>query len=264
MKTFKVLPWTNEGQGIKVLGYGESGSGKTTLFSMMPGAVFLGLDDGGRMIQNPLTGKPVQHVAGVETLDDIRDALHQVSLWPKGSSCVVDTFTVLENIIEPWMFANIRHEKGHCVDRMEDYGYGKGYTHLFEVMRTVLQDCDGLIRRGVNVGLICQSMAIKKANPGGTDYLYQGPKLSHPFSEKNSVRLYACEWADHVVLIDYQDRTVSGKPTDKVGKARGGTVRAIYVHPEPHFFAKSRTLTAPVIAFATPDDDSLWRFLFGD
>lgn len=263
-KTFKVQAWTNEGQGIKCVGYGASGSGKTTLFSMMPGAVFIGVDDGGRMLRHPKTEQPIQHVAGITSFADVRDALHQHDLWKPGASCIIDTLTALENLAEPYMFDTIKTEKGKTAENIEDYGYGKGYTHLFDTMRMILQDLDALVRRGVNVGLICQAMAVKKANPGGTDYLYDGPKLSHPSSEKNSVRLHVCEWADHVFCIDYQDKTVDAAPKDRIGKAQGNTVRCVYTHPEPHFFAKTRTLAEPVISFETPADDSLWQFLFGD
>lgn len=261
-KTFSVQPWTGEGQGEKIVLYGGSGSGKTTLASMLPGATFIGLDDGGRKIKNPLTGEPVRHVAGVETFEDVRDALHQLSLWASGSSCVVDTLTMLETWAEPWMFENILHEKGGHVASLEGYGYGKGYTHLFETMRLVLQDLDALVRQGTNVCLICQNMAVKRANPGGLDFLEDGPKLSHPSSEKNSVRLHVCEWADQVFRLGYYGMMVEGGKDARLGKASGENHRAIYTMPEPHFFAKTRTLQDPVIAFEEPSDDSLWRLLF--
>lgn len=262
-KKFTTAPWTGEGQGEKVVGYGNSGVGKTTLFAMMPDPVFVGLDDGGRKIRDPRTGQPIIHITDIQTFEDVRDALHQPDLFSDGGSCVIDTMTVLESLAEPWMFENILHEKGGKVSSLEGYGYGKGYTHLFETMRLILQDLDQLVRRGVNVGVICQNMAIKRANPSGLDYLEDGPKLSHPSSEKNSVRLHVCEWADHVLRIGYHDTVVVGAPDAKVGKASGTAQRAIYTQPtDPSYFAKTRTLTKPVIAFADPTDDSIWRYMF--
>ncbi len=263
-KTFSVAPWTGAGQGEKVVGYGGSGVGKTTLFSMMPNAIFLGLDDGGRKIRNPITGKPVNHVEGIETFEDVRDALNQASLWPSGSSCIIDTLTVLESLAEPFMFHTIKHEKGQTVTQIEGYGYGKGYTHLFDTMRLILQDLDGLVRRGVNAGLICQNMAIKRANPSGLDFLEDGPKLCHPFSEKTSIRLHVCEWADQVFRIGYLNTFVEGPVDAKVGKATGSTDRAIFTMPKPYFFAKTRTLTDAVVAFDNTADDSIWRLLFSE
>lgn len=265
VKKFSIAPWDGQGEGEKVVLYGGSGLGKTTLASMLPNPIFIGLDDGGRKIRHPKTGKPIKHVVGIHTFQDIRDTLHQANLFPSGSTVVIDTLTVLENIAEPWMFDNIKHEKGGTVTSLEGYGYGKGYTHLFETMRLIVQDLDALVRQGVNVCLICQNMAVKRANPGGLDFLEDGPKLSHPFSEKTSVRLHICEWADHVLRLGYYG-TVVHNPDEKAtsGKASGDAQRAIFVTPEPHFFAKSRTLSEPVVAFETPDDDSIWTLIFED
>lgn len=264
-KAFKVSTWTGSGEGEKVVGYGPSGVGKTSLFAMMPGAVFIGVDDGGRRIRHPQTGEPLNAIRDAVTFQDVRDAIHQAGLIPKGGSLVIDTLTVLETLAEQYMFDTIPHEKGGRVHSIEGYGYGKGYTHLHETMRLLLQDLDGLVRRGVNVGLICQSMAIRKANPGGVDYLYDGPKLSHPSTEKNSVRLLVCEWADHVVNVAYRDQgQVEAARGAKVGKAKGDTTRVVFTDPQPHFFAKSRTLQydGDAISFEAADDDSLWFYLF--
>jgi hypothetical protein len=263
VKTFSLTPWTGKGQGEKIILYGGSGTGKTTLCSMLPNAVFIGLDDGGRKIRNPKTGEPITCVDGVETFYDLRDALAQDDLWRAGTSCVIDTLTVVENLAEQWMFDTIPHQDhGTRVSNIEGYGYGKGYTHLFETIRLLLQDLDRLIRKGVHVCLVCQNMAIKRANPEGADYLYDGPKLCHPNSEKTSVRLHVCEWADHVLRIGHTGVNLIGKATDRVQKAKGTLDRAIYAAPEPHFFAKSRTLTEPVISFESPADDSVWQFVF--
>ena len=262
MKNFSTAPWDGHGEGEKIVLYGGSGIGKTTLASMLPNPIFIGLDDGGRKIRQPKTGEPVIRVEGIETFTDIRDALHQIDLFPRGSTVVIDTLTVLENLAEPWMFSNIKHEKGGTVTSLEGYGYGKGYTHLFETMRLIIQDLDTLIRRGVNVCLICQNMAIKRANPGGLDFLEDGPKLSHPYSEKTSVRLHICEWADHVLRIGYFGTVVVGAKDAKVGKVSGDAQRAVFVTPEPHFFAKSRTIRESAVSFETLDDDSIWTMIF--
>lgn len=264
VKKFSTAPWTGQGEGEKIVLYGSSGVGKTTLASMLPSPVFIGLDDGGRKIRNPKTGEPVVHVVGIHTFQDVRDTLHQINLFPKNSTVVIDTVTVLENIAEPWIFENIKHEKGGIVTSLEGYGYGKGYTHLFETMRLIIQDLDALVRRGVNVCLICQNMAVKRANPGGLDFLEDGLKLSHSFSEKTSVRLHFGEWADHVLRLGYYDTVVVGAKDATMGKVSGDSQRAVFVMPEPHFFAKSRTLHEPVVAFETPDDDSIWAMVFGE
>ena len=60
-----------------------------------------------------------------------------------------------------------------------------------------------------------------------------------------------------MVKIDYLVKMVG---EDK--KATGDTTHAIFVKPELHFLAKSRTLKEDVISFESPEDQSFWQFLF--
>lgn len=262
VKAFSVGPWKDEGEGERIIIYGESGMGKTTLAALSKRPLFIGIDDGGRKIKDPRTGEDLQKIHGVETYSDVRNVLQQPTLFEDYDTVVIDTFTLVEGIAEPFMFRTIKHEKGGTVKSLEGYGYGKGYKHLYDVMISFAADCDRLIRAGKNVILVCQSMNVKRANPGGEDFLEAGPKLSHPTSEKNSVRLYFKEWADHVFLIDHY-----GVEVDKQGKATGGTNRAIFVQPEMHYVAKTRSLEKfdgnRAISFDSKTDDTVWQFLFG-
>ena len=275
-KTFSIAPWDGAGEGQKLIIYAASGKGKSTLASMAPLPVFIGLDDGGRMIRHPITGEPIQRVPGVETYQDVRDALHQKGLFAGSKSIVIDTATILELLAMAWVIENVYHEKGASVPirSIEDYGYGKGYTHIFDAMRLIFQDLDGQVRVGKNVILLCQQCPVVVANAAGTNYLQDGPKLwvPGPDSKQNfTTRGYACEWADHVLKLDYLSQRVIGggqvesfgKMKEKAGKVSGDTTRAIFSMPlDPSYFAKTRTLTDPVIAFADQKDDSLWRLLF--
>jgi hypothetical protein len=274
-KSFAVAPWGGEGEGDKVILYAASGDGKTTLASMAPDPVFIGLDDGGRKVRNPKTGEPINRIPGIETFQDVRDALHQPGLFASVKSVVIDTGTSLELLAIQHVLLTIPHEKGGKVEHLDDYGYGKGYMHLFDTMRLIFQDLDGLVRQGKNVIVICQKCPVVVANAAGANYLQDGPKLYSPGPDSKqsfTIRGYACEWADHVVKIGYQDQQVvgartetdrGGKVKEHAGKIMGSTKRCVYTMPtDPSFFAKTRTLTEPVISFDTPDDDSFWKFLF--
>ena len=155
-KTFKVQPWTGEGDGEKIVVYGDTGMGKTTLCSMLPNPIFIGLDDGGRKIVNPLTQEPVKHIPNIESYDDVRAALQQTGLFPKESSCVIDTFTLLERIAEQHVLETVEKSKGGKAKNIKAYGWNDGSSHVLDAIRLILQDLDALIRRGVNVSLICQ------------------------------------------------------------------------------------------------------------
>jgi len=265
-----VQPWTGENEGEKVVGYGDTGLGKTTLFSMMPNPVFIGLDEGGRRIINPKTQEPINRIEGIATYDDVRSALGQFDLWPKGGSCVVDTFTLLELLAEKHVLETIPLPKGGQAKNLKSYGWNDGPSHVLDAMRLILQDLDGLIRRGVNVGLVCQEQAITIANPEGTDYLQACPKVHH--DRQYSTMLEMCAWADQVFRLAYHDTAVHTIGDQKVGKiTTASSQRAVYIQGAQYFRAKSRTLNQfiteegtpiEIVRFEHPADDSIWAFIF--
>jgi hypothetical protein len=272
IKTFGIKVWDGAGEGQKIGIYGGSGDGKTTLVSMAPLPVFIGLDDGGRMVRDPRTGQPIRHIPEIETFQDVRDALHQPGLFTDAKSVVIDTGTALELLAMQHVIENVPHEKGAKVTNIEGFGYGKGYQHIFDAMRLIFQDLDGLVRQGKNVIVLCQKCPQVIANAAGANYLQDGPKLYAPGPDSKqtfTTRGYFCEWADHILKVDYLERSVYGARTDEktgkqfAGKAVGATTRAIFAMPsDPSFFAKTRTMKNPVISFDKPEDDSLWRILF--
>ena len=270
-KRFAVSPWTGTGEGEKILGYADTGMGKTTLFSMLPNPIFIGLDDGGRKIVNPKTGEPINHIPNITTYEDVRAALQQSGLFPKGSSCIIDTFTLLELKAEVHVLDAVPLPKGGGkAKNIKAYGWNEGSSHVLDALRLVLQDLDALVRNGVNVGLICQEQAITVANPEGLDYLQACPKLHH--DRQFSMMLEACAWADHVFRIDYLNSTVRAEGEKITGKVVSpDTTRVISIAGAQHYRAKSRTLNRfkgeggePItnISFETPADDSVWGFLF--
>lgn len=272
-KTFAIQQWTGQGEGEKIILVGASGLGKTTLASMLPGPVFIGLDDGGRKIKNPKTGEPVNAVAGITDFQDLLDVLNNPGLFlagrPKADrdvTVVIDTATKAEELAEPYIFANVKTDKGATVRNLEGYGWGKGYKHSQDTMRLILQACDGLIRKGINVCLLCQEKAVPISNAEGLDFLQAGPKLHH--TNQFSTRLDFQEWADHVFRIGYHETEVAGAEGAKVGKiTSSNTTRVVYTSGARHFFAKSRPIlsgeTMPaVVSFENQADDSAWQFLF--
>lgn len=264
-KTFSIKPWASGSEGEKVVEYAKSGTGKTTSAAQIPGAIFIGLDDGGRKIKNPLTGEDVNAIPGIESFQDLRDALHQSNLWEKGRTAVIDTVTKLEEFAEPYIFQHYKTSQGASVNNMRKYGWD-GPAHMLDVFRLMLTDLDALVRKGVNVVLLAQLSQITVANAEGLDYLEDGPKLTH--NKQYSVRNEICEWADHVFRIGYADFSVSkDSEKAKAGKVtQADATRCIFTGGAPHFIAKSRPINGyripAVIGFDSPTDDSLWKFVF--
>ena len=257
-KNFTVAPWTCNGGGKKIIVYGASGMGKTTLASMAPNPVFIGTDDGGRLICNPKTGEPVKHVEGVTGFGDVRAVLRSSGTFDRFDSVVLDTGTNLQHWALPHIFATIKHEKGHMVSSIEGYGYGKGYRHFFDTMHSVPVDLDRLVRCGKNVIVLCQIAPVSITNTGGENYLKDGPDLYH--SDKCSVRNDWISWSDYVFRIAWENATVDSRKISPVAS------RMINTRPDATFEAKSRGTEFrdyPAVTFSEPADDSLWRILFG-
>ena len=257
---FQIEQWDGDKTGEGIILYTETGMGKTTLSSMAPDPVFIPIDEGGRKIKNPKTGKSLRYIPNVKNFEDVRGAVN-ACLDLDCKTVVIDTGTKLEEWAEAYVLKTVSGPQNSVCKNLEGYGYGKGYKHLYDTMRLPLLDFDKLIAAGKNVIVICQSVNNKIANPAGEDYLCNEPRLYH--SRLYSVLLLWCEWADHIFRIDYQGTWVKKKnKQDNFGKVTGDTTRVIQTEAETHYRAKSRTLDEPVISFATKDDDSLWRLLF--
>ncbi len=253
-KSFTIEAWDALQDGKRILLYAESGMGKTTLASLAPKPVFIGIDDGGKLLRDE-EGNLLKHVPGVKCFGDVRAAI-LADIYNDYETVVLDQATYLEEWAVEHVLATITNDKGAKMDNIVRYGYNKGFRHLYDTMKLILQDADSLIHRGKNVIIIAQMAPNKVANPGGEDFLREGPRL---YSGTPSIEALYCEWADHIFRIGYQFLTVEDK------KVTGGeNKRAVFVHPEPHFRAKSRTLgpDKAVVAFDDPKDGSIWTFLF--
>ncbi|KKK93837.1 hypothetical protein LCGC14_2688870, partial [marine sediment metagenome] len=150
------------------------------------------------------------------------------------------------------------------------YGWNDGSSHVLDAFRLILQDLDALVRRGVNIGLICQEQSVSISNPEGQDYLQACPRLHH--DRQYSSMLETCEWADHVFRISYLNSAIVAEGERIAGKvASHDTTRAIYIGGAMDHRAKSRTLNRFVgeegelidcVSFENPADSTLWDFLF--
>lgn len=266
-KAFTIGKVSSNGHGEKIILYGMSGIGKSSLAAGAPDAVFIDLDHGIKNITHPVTGEPLSVIEGVETFEDTRSALQQPGLFRNAGfkTVVIDNITKVEELSDAYLFANYKKD-GKAVNSIEEYGWGKGYRHSLEVMRLFLQDCDRLAAAGLNVVLLAQESAAVMSNAGGLDWLEAGPKVFH--NKQTSTRLEVQEWAGHVLRIGYQETNVAGAVNATKGKiVSASTGRVIFAEPQRHFFAKSRVLAngaklPPVVSYDSPQDMSLWTFMF--
>ena len=255
-KNFTAGAWGDDNSGEKVMLYGESGMGKTTLAAMAPKPVFIGLDDGGRKLTHPVTGGRLECVHGIETFADVLAVLSQHSVFEQYKTIVIDTVTLLQDLSLQYIFDTVKGEKGRICKTIEDYGYGKGYRHIYDTMTSMLPLLDSLVNAGKNVIVIAQACNIQVANAESDDFIKEGPRLYTGSKSIPSVAAAYMEQMDHVLRIGYQGIIVEDK------KATGNTDRAVFVQAEPWFYAKSRTLNEAIISFEDKTDDNLWKFMF--
>lgn len=245
-------------RGESVIVYGPGGIGKTTAACMAPGPVaFFDLDNSLSILRKQLpeaVSKQLHRVGGVTGWQSIRDALHAPG-WDAIKTIVIDSATKAEEMATEWTLANVPHEKGHRVNRLEDYGYGKGLSHVYDTFMPLLSDLEQHMRAGRHVILICHDCTANVPNPHGEDWIRYEPRLQSPASGKSSLRLRVREWTDHMLFVGYDVNVKDGVGT-------GSGTRTIYPCELPHCMAKSRTLadTLPLVKF----DTALWKLLLGD
>lgn len=246
-----------DGTGHRTVVYGPGGIGKTTLAATAPGPVaFFDLDDSLPRLRSSFAESgldlDIRPVEGASNWQAIRDALHAGG-WDEIRTIVIDSATRAEELAVTHTIATVPHDKKDIViRRLEDYGYGKGYQHVYDTFLTLLGDLDQHTRAGRHVILICHDCTNAVPNPSGDDWLRYEPRLQCPSSGKAAIRLRVREWADHVLFLGYDVDVRDGKGT-------GSGTRTIYPCELPHCMAKSRTIAdpLPLVKF----DTSLWAQL---
>lgn len=249
--------------GHRILLYGPGGIGKTTLAAQLPGPVaFIDLDESlprlKRQFDAAGIGGNVVPVEGVGDWQSLREAL-QSEGWECVRSLVIDTATRAEEMAIAHTLATVKggdNKTPYTCGRIEDYGYGKGYQHVFDTFLPLLADLDRHCREGRNVVLVCHDCTSTVPNPAGEDWMRYEPRLQSPNSGKASIRLRVREWADHVLFVGY-DVSVG-----KDGKGRGAGTRTLYTAELPHCMAKSRSTQEAIPVEG--DGSAVWEKIVGE
>jgi len=234
--------------------YGTGGIGKSSLIPLLKDVgkrpLVLDLDDGSKELDvDRLTAAD-----GVDSWESMLDALKSDELWKPYDVVCIDTCTKAEEYASQWVIEHVPHEKGHFVSRIEDYGFGKGYTHIYEVFLKLLAELDRHIIAGRDVLIVMHVCTSEAPNPSGDDFLRYEPRLQNPGKKgQSSVRDRVKEWCDHLLFIGYD---VDAKD----GKGRGVGMRTIYPQERPTHVAKSRLLSKPIPYLK--GDATIWKQLF--
>jgi hypothetical protein len=236
--------------------YGPGGIGKTTLALGAPSPVaFFDLDESlPTLAENGQLECLDVRTVPTTGWESMRKAL-QGAGWDNVRTIVIDSATRAEELALAHILKTVKTEKGNDAKSIEDYGFGQGYTLLYEEFLRFLGDLDPHVRAGRHVVLVCHDCTTDVSNPQGEDFARYEPRLQSPNSGKNSVRLRVREWVDHLFFLGW-DLNVS-----KTGKASGKGTRTLYPSAQPFCMAKSRTLPPESFEIAA-DSGALWNRLF--
>lgn len=237
----------------RVVVYGPGGVGKTELASLLSqigmSPLFIDLEEGSRFLNvTRLNPSPT-------TFDELRQVLQDDQLWESFNAVVLDSLTKAEELAVQWTLRNVpKNDRGELATSVESYGFGKGFTHIYESFLPLLGDLDAHIRKGRSVICMAHECTANVPNPSGEDWIRFEPRLQSPTGGKASIRHRVKEWADHLLFIGF-DTSV-----DREGKAKGSGTRTIYPFELPTWWAKSRKLANPIPYYQ--GDAEVWRQMF--
>ena len=192
-----------KGLGKRVLLYGSPGVGKTSVAMIAPGPIaFFDLE---KSVGNLMRGELPIDLVEAETFGEILAALREIKAFDPYQSIVIDSLSALEIKAAQHVLATIPDDKGRRVQRIEDYGFGKGFTYLVEAFTNqLLPALQGLADAGKNIILIGHESLTDVPSPtGNEDWKKYEPSLYASKTGKAHNRGEVVAWCDAVVC--YRD-----------------------------------------------------------
>ena len=148
----------------RILIYGPEKAGKTTLASEFPAPVFLQTEEGTGVLSLDTFGK-------LNSFSDVMDAIGTLySEETPFKTVVIDSVTALQPLI--WKEVCDRgDEKGNKKNRIEDFGYGKGYVYALSVWQEFMDGVNALrADKGMTIIMIAHSKTERFDDPETVSY----------------------------------------------------------------------------------------------
>ena len=220
---------------IKAVIYGPEGIGKSTFASKFPAPLFIDTEGSTSRMDVARTDTP-------SSLEMLRSMLVELSDNNHGyKTLVLDTADWAERLCVQAVCAK------NGKSGIEDFGYGKGYTYVYEEMARILNVLTTIWEHGMNV-VITAHAAIRKFEQPDEMGAYDRWELKLVNAPKCNVCAMVKEWADMVLFANYKTYAVSVDKDGKKFKAQGGE-RVMYTTHSPCWDAKNRFDLAPELPF---------------
>lgn len=220
-------------KAVKAVIYGPEGIGKTTFASMAPDPLFIDTE-------GSTTRLNVKRLPAPTSVSMIMEEIFYVRNNPGiCQTLVLDTADWAERMCRDAVCS--KYSKAG----LEDFGYGKGYTYMYEDFGKILNTLDEVVERGIHVILTAHA-AMRKFEQPNEDGSYDRWELKLVNSQKCSIANMVKEWADMVLFANYE--TIVVKNEEKKNKAQGGK-RVMYTAHHPCWDAKNRFGLAEKLPF---------------
>ena len=207
-------------RAVKLVITGSEGIGKSTLASKAPGVLFVDTEGGTDQLD-------VNRISGIDSWEKLKKIPQEILDNPGCcQTLVIDTADWAEAMCIRFICNQNR------VNGLESFGYGKGYTYLYEEFNSFLSELNRLICAGINVIIIAHAKMKKQELPDE-----QGAFDRWELKLTKQVAPLVKEWGDAVLFCNYKTYVTSADSGSK--KATGGK-RVIYTTHHPCWDAKNR------------------------
>ena len=220
---------------LKVVVYGPEGIGKSTFASMFPDPLFIDTEGSTVRMNVARTDTPTSLAMLMQILAEVRENPAVCK------TLVLDTADWAERLCITAVCA-----KGHK-DGIEDFGYGKGYSYVYEEMGRILNALNEIWERGINI-VITAHAAIRKFEQPDEMGAYDRWEMKLINAQKCNSCAMVKEWADMVLFANYKTYAVAVDKDGKKNRGRGGE-RVMYTSHNPCWDAKNRFGLAPELPF---------------
>lgn len=234
---------------VKMVLYGTDGIGKSTFASKTPYPLFIDTEDSTKYLNVRRVDPSPKNWA--ELANYVMEvAKSDVELC---KTLVIDTADWAERMC-------IKHicDKAQKTG-IEDWGYGKGYTYVYEEFGKLLNVLTDIANKGINVLLIAHAV-LKKFEQPDENGSYDRYTLKLNDSPKTSIANLVREWADIVLFANYKTYVVD---VDGKKKAQGGQ-RVMYTTHHPAWDAKNRFGLPEELPFEYEQVAKLFTMTSGD
>ena len=217
----------------KLVIYAVEGIGKSTFASQFPNPLFIDTEGSTNAMNVRRLPAPNSWQMLLQEVQYVRDTPGLCS------TLVIDTIDWAERLCIDEVC------KTHQKNGIEDFGYGAGYTYVYEAFGKLLNLLSDVVENQINVVLVAHSM-IRKFEQPDEAAPYDRYQLKLIDTPKKSVANMVKEWADAVIFANY--KTVVEKTDSGKAKARGNK-RVMYTQHNACWDAKNRWGLAAELPF---------------